>query len=286
MANPIIFSRTIALGGAGASLTLSSIPQTANHLMFRVRARSSNDATAGNHLALRPNASAEAASYDGNTQVFSTASAGQADDGIDLTRHILGNLTHNTAPAGVFNEHWGMIPRYALAEHHVIMSLGFGRAAAADNNAANFETCLSGGSWRPATPTAITSLQILAEIGNIDVGSEITVWGLLDTATASSVKRSAGSLAVDFAGDEFKTLTLTAGDNAFTMTNPALGRVITYVLSGGNGTTTITLPATVKMLEENYVPGQPAFMFLRCVDEIAPEYVATIKNVVSAGGTF
>lgn len=286
MSNPIIFSRSIALGGAGASLVLSSIPQTADHLMFRVRARSSNDATASNHLALRPNSSAEAASYDGNTEVFTTASGGQADDGIDLTRHILGDITHNDAPAGVFNEHWGMIPRYRQAEHHVIMSLGFGRFDGLDTNAANFETCLSAGSWRPATPIAITSLQILAEIGNLDVGSEITVWGLLDTATASSVKRSAGSTTVDFAGDEFKDVGLAAGDNAFSLTNPAIGRVITVALTGGNGTTTITLPATVKMLEENYSPGQPAFMFLRCVNEIGPEYVATIKNVISAGGTF
>lgn len=274
------FSRTATLGAAAATLTLSAIPQTAQHLLVRVRARSDNQTATGLFLGLRLNGDAGPNTYDGNTLRWTTSAAAQPDSGIDLEQFSLGDLTPSDTASGIWNEHLGLLPRYTQAEAHMWASMGFGRFDNVDTSAANFGTYLAGGQHVPSVLAAVTSLVVVPEAGNLAAGSSITVWGLLENADASTIARSAGTVALDFSADEFKDVPLSPGVNAFTATNPRLGRTISARLSGGDGTTSITLPAGTEKLSDSYVAGAAAWLVIRCVDESGPGYIASLRDVI------
>jgi hypothetical protein len=276
----IPFVRQATLAAPAATLSSPTLPATAAHLLFMVRARSDNQTTNNLWLGLRLNAEAGPATYDGNTLRLTSATAGgQASDGIDLNQFVLGDLTPSDTAAGVFGVHWGMIPRYAQAEPHILVAPGFARVDNLDTSDANFGTYLAAGQHKPAVLAAVTSLQLLCQTGNLAVGTQLVVWGLLESGDAAVMARSAGTLAIDFAGDEFKDVTLAAGVNTFTSTNPKLGRTITLRLSGGDGTSSVALPTGTKQLRaSSYVAGSPAWLVIRCVDEVGPGFIATLSQ--------
>lgn len=276
----IPFVRTATLAAPAPTLSSPSLPATAQHLMFLVRARSHNQTAVNLVLGLRLNAEAGPNTYDGNTLRFTSATAGgQADDGIDLEQISLGDLTPSDVESGVWNVHWGLIPRYAQSEPHMVVQLGFGRPDDLNTSDANFATYLGGSQHRPGVNAAVSTLQLFAEVGDLAVGTEITCWGLLGSGDAAVMARTAGAVgAIDFNGDEFKDVTLAPGANVFTSTNPRLGRTISLRLSGGDGTTTVTLPAGTVKLRDTYVAGQAAWLVIRCVDEVGPGFIATLSD--------
>lgn len=278
MGVPIIFSRTASLGAPAATLSLTGIPQTADHLLFRIRCRKDTELTNDEGLYLRVNGSSSniynCQASQATTGAFSTGVGG--DGVLNDTELVIAELATNEGLGAVFQELWGILPDYASSDEHVIMGLGTSMdgATIADLNAHRFNGVIN-----DANP--ITQLNILNEGGdNFAAGTAISVWGLADEGDVSVIARSAGTLTIDFEGDEFKDVTLAAGVNTFTFTNPVLGRNITVFLTGGDGTTSITLPGTVQKLEDNYVAGAAAVMFLRCTNETGPEYIATIKDVI------
>lgn len=275
------FTRTATLAVAGPSLVLSGIPQTAQHLAFIVRARSDN-LTSSVFLGLRLNADAGPNTYDGNTMRFvSAAAAGLQDDGIDLEQVGLQDLVPSDTAAGIWGYTVGWIPRYSVAEPHAVIGQGFSRPDDVATSDANFGTYGVGAQHVPAVLAAVSSLEVIAESGNLAVGSQITVIGFLEQGDATVYQRSAQvGTVLDFAGAAFKDVTLTPGANTFTSTNPRLGRTLTLRCSGGDGTTTIALPAGTEKLSDSYVPGAPAWIAIQCVDEGTPGFVANIRDVL------
>ena len=278
----ISFTRTASLSVAAASLTLSSIPATADHLLVLVRARSDNVTTNNQWLGLRPNNDTGPDTYDGNTLRFVSASAGgQNSDGIDLEQFILGDLCPSDVAAGIFGSHLVVIPRYAVAEPHALISIGFSRIDDVNTSDANFGTYLAGAQHVPAVAAAVSSLVVVPQSGNLAAGSSITVVGLIQSGDAAVIRRTAQvGTVLDFAGDEFKDVTLTPGANTFTATNPRLGRTISLRVSGGDGTTTITLPTGTEILGNTYIAGQAGWIVLRCTDEVAPSFIAQLRDIV------
>lgn len=274
------FVRTATLAAPASTLSSPSLPASAQHLMFLVRARSHDQTAINLFCGLRINGDVGPNTYDGNTLRFVSSSAtGQADDGIDLEQFALGDLTPSDVESGVWNVHWGLIPRYAQAEPHMLLVSGFARPDDSNASDANFGTYLLGGQHRPAVNVAVSTLQVVAETGNLAVGTSITCWGLLESGDAAVMARSPGAVgAIDFNGDEFKDVTLAPGANVFTSTNPRLGRTISLRLSGGDGTTTVSLPAGTVKLRDTYVAGQAAWLVIRCVDEAGPGFIATLAD--------
>lgn len=275
------FTRNAALVAPAASLTLSGIPATADHLLVILRGRSDNVITNNQWLGLRLNGDAGPDTYDGNTLRFVSASAaGQAADGIDLEQWVLGDNTPSDVAAGIFSMHFALIPRYALAEAHMLLSLGFGRIDDVNTSDANFATYLSGAQHVPAVLAAVSSLVLVPQSGNLAAGSSITVIGLLASGDAAVIRRSAQvGTVLDFAGDEFKDATLAPGVNTFTATNPRLGRTISVRVSGGDGTSSIVLPAGTELVANTYVAGQAGWVVLRCTDEAGPAFLAQVRDI-------
>lgn len=278
---PIVFSRSATLGSPAASLSLGSIPQTAQFLMFHIAARLDTSNTDDLSLDMQINASATA-QYDGNTSKGTTASltTGVANDGQNQAAWRLADLTTADAPTGIMTEVWGIIPRYAAAEFHTALWI----ASTVDGAAVTDLWRHFGHGINDSVNAAITSLDLGAETGqNFAAGSKITIWGFGDsgTVTPATIARSAlGSTAIDFLGDEFKDYTASAGANNFTATNVTLGRTISVRISGGDGSTTIGFPSGTQVLENNYSAGNDAWLIIRCTNETGPEFIATLKDIV------
>lgn len=278
---PILFARTATLGSPAASLALNSIPQTAKHLIFNVRARLATSSTDDLSLDMTINGDATA-QYDslvskGNTGGLGT---GLGNDGLNQAAWRLADLSTSDAQAGIFTQVWGYLPRYNEAEFHQALWI----ATTVDGPAVTDLWRKLGAGLNDAVSAAITSLEIAAETAqNLAAGSEITVWGLGEDGTilpTSIARSSLGSAQIDFLGDEFKDYTASAGANNFTAINPTLGRTISVRISGGDGSTTIGFPTGTQVLEDNYVAGQPAWLIIRCTNETGPEFIATLKDVV------
>lgn len=278
----IPFTRSSTLSVAAASLTLGSIPSTADHLLLVIRARSDNVITNNQWLGLRINGDAGPDTYDGNTLRFTSATAGgQAADGIDLEQYILGDNCPSDVAAGIFGTHFAVIPRYAVVEPHAILSLGFSRIDDVNTSDANFGTYLGGAQHVPGVAAAVSSLVVVPQSGNLAAGSSITAIGLIQSGDASVIRRTAQvGTVLDFAGDEFKDVTLAPGVNTFTATNPRLGRTLSLRVSGGDGTTSIVLPTGTELLADSYVAGQAGWAILRCTDEVAPAFIAQLRDII------
>lgn len=88
----------------------------------------------------------------------------------------------------------------------------------------------------------------------------------------SSTRSALPGTVIDFNGDEVRFKTLT-GNTVFTISNPVLGRVIVLQL---DGVFTVTLPATVDIINGDYAPGLGTnFLFLYCDDAATPHYLAS-----------
>ena len=279
MTVPIVFSRTARLSSPAATLTLASIPQTAHDLLFHVRARLDTDMTNNLFLGLRVNGDSSAvyrnvASYATTT----TYATGIVGDGFNVTEHILAELNEaQGATAGMFTTVFGMIPRYSTAEQHAIN--GLGNFIFDDGSAeSEYRRVVSGGYHNSAV--AISSLVLMNETGaNFAADTQLTVYGLAEAGDAIVAARSAGTLALDFEGDEFKDISVVAGANVFTATNARIGRTLQCKLTGGDGTTTLTLPTGTELIDNSYVAGQDAWLTIRCSNEIGPEFIATVKDI-------
>jgi hypothetical protein len=283
MAPPIIFARTVTLGVAGPTLDLTSIPQTADHLFFRIRARKDVDIINDEFLGLRVNANATGI-YSGHASQATTATfnIGVGGDGVlNDTEMAIAELATNEGSGGVFQELFGWIARYTEAENHVLH--GFGTSMdgplIADVKGHRFNYVINDAS-------AITQLNLFNEPGDdFAIGTEISVWGMAGVGDIATVARSAQAGApnpvIDFAGDSLKDYTVTAAVlNSFSASNPRLGRTIKVNLTGGDGASTIAFPVGTEVLENNYVAGADAWLIIECVDEAGPEFIANLKDVV------
>ena len=280
MGSPIIFARNARLTVAGPTISLASIPQTAAHLAVMVNARYATDTTNAQFLGMRFNGDS-GANYRNNASYASTTSFGTGigGDGFGVTQMIIGEVNENQAgTAGMFSNFQGTIPRYAESIAHSLF--GMGQFIIDDGNVeSEYVRHVMGGYHNSLAP--ITQLSVVNEnAANFAIGSEIQVWGFAATGDAHRVARSAGTLALDFAGDAFRDIPLSAGANVFTATNPTLGTLLQCRLSGGDGTSTITLPAGTELLEDSYVAGDPAWLSIRCTDETGPAFIANLKDVL------
>lgn len=86
-----------------------------------------------------------------------------------------------------------------------------------------------------------------------------------------SIARSAlvGTV-IDFSDDEIKYQTL-SGNTTYTIINPALGGIVMLEL---DGVFTVTLPATVTVVNGDYLPSLGTnYLFLFCIDGVTPAYL-------------
>ncbi len=82
---------------------------------------------------------------------------------------------------------------------------------------------------------------------------------------------------IDFSGDEFKYKTLTA-NTTLTIINPKLGAMVVLEV---DGVFTLTLPATVNIINGDYTPGIGVnFLYIICSNEAGPEYQASYTVTV------
>ncbi len=283
MGVPIIFSRTATLGSAGPTLDLTSIPQTADHLFGRIRCRKDTDVTNDEALHLRVNADSSAIyTTHGSLATTATFNIGVGGDGIvNDTEMWLAELATNEGLGGVFQELFFWLPRYSVAEEHVLTGFGTSMdgAAATDVKGHRFNVVIN-------DAAIIDELNLFNQPGDdFAVGTQITVWGLAEEGDVATVARSALTGApnpsIDFDGDELKDYTVTAAVlNTFGQTNPRLGRTIYVNLTGGDGSSTIAFAAGIEVLENNYVAGADAWLVIKCVDEAGPGFIANLKDVV------
>ena len=115
---------------------------------------------------------------------------------------------------------------------------------------------------------AIFAAEIPAGIMNNDANGVFTAGN-----PASIVSRSAQvGTVIDMLGDEIKFMTI-AGNTVFTIINPSVGRMIILEI---DGTFTVTLPASVVVVNGDYLPlTGKNFLHLFCTDAATPEYIAT-----------
>lgn len=283
MAPPIIFSRTASLGAPAATLALTAIPQTADHLLCRIRCRKDTDVTNDEWLGLRVNNDSSGIyNCQASQATTATFNIGVGGDGVlNDTEMTIAELATNEGLGGVFQELFFWLPRYTEAEEHVLMGLGTSMdgVGIADVKGHRFNAIIN-------DANLIDELNLLNEnADDFATGTSITVWGLLEEGDVSSVARSAlggaPNPSIDFDGDEIKDYTVTAAVlNTFGTTNPRLGRTIYVNLTGGDGASTIAFGAGIEVLENNYVAGADAWLIIKCVDEVGPGYIANLKDVI------
>lgn len=105
-------------------------------------------------------------------------------------------------------------------------------------------------------------------------------YGIEDTGDWDLVPAVSSALAgteIDFSGNSIRTKTLSA-NTVFTIINPVQGRTLVLVLDGSY---TVTLPASVTVVESDYSPGLGTnYLWLWCADSGTPTYLAAWKQPV------
>jgi len=278
---PIIFSRTARLSAPAASILLSSIPQTAKDLLLLARVRFDSDLTNNLYVGLRINSDSSAV-YRANatyatTGGYTTAIVG---DGFNTSELILGEVNEaQGGTAGMFATFQGSIMRYASAEPHAVNAHGI--MIFDDGNIDSEYRRTAAGGYHNSS-VAVSSLQLINETGaNFAADSELTVIGFAESGDAAVIARSAlAGTILDFAGDSIKDYTAASGANVLSATNPQLGRTLLVRISGGDGTTTFTLPAGTELTANTYVAGAAGWLSITCVDEAGPAFLATLRDVI------
>ena len=287
MAPPIIFARTDRLTVAGPTLSISSIPSTARHLFWMLRARL--DSATGNNqwIGMRFNGDA-GANYDSVAVETSTSGTfyqvGIAGDGLGITQFILSELNDADAPAGMFTEMWGFISDYGQATQHALQ--GWGQRIFDDGNIeTEYRSTICRGYHDSGV--AISSIDILNEAAdNLAIDSSLTIWGMADVGDVATISRGAlggaptPTLDFDPSADQILDYTATNAAQTFSATNVTLGRELYINVTGGGGSTTLTMPAGTDVLEDNYVAGADAWIIIKVVNETGPQLIANIKDVV------
>ena len=280
MPAPVVFARNHRLSAASPTLQIASIPQTAAHLEILVTTRFDASVTNQQFVGLRINGDSSSV-YRANASQGSTGSlsTGIGGDGYNVAQFVIGEVNEAQANhAGMFGTFRGMIPRYAEAIPHGLVGIG-SQIFDDGNTDTEYQRIVAGG-WHNSA-VAITQLDVFnEEAADFAVGSELQIWGLAESGDLSLISRAAGTLALDFEGEEFLDIALSAGANVFTASNPKLGKLIQARLTGGDGTSTITLPAGTEVLEDSYVAGSAAWLSIRCVDESGPAFIANLKDIL------
>jgi len=277
---PIIFSRTVTLAAPAASITLPSIPQSAKDLLIFARVRFDANTVNDQYVGLRINGDASSV-YRANASFATTAGLTSAivGDGFNTSELILGHVNEDQAgTAGMFATFQASIMRYAQAEPHAVNATGI-FVFDDGNTDSEYRRVMAGGYHNDAV--AVTSLELMNEAADpFAVGSELTVIGFAQTGDAAVVSRAAAAGTVlDFQGPTILDYTASAGANNFTATSLVLGRTLLVRITGGDGTTTIGLPAGTESLGSGYVAGDDAWLSITCVDESLPQFIAQIRDV-------
>jgi len=157
---------TKTLGTAAASIEFTSIPQTFTDLVLVVSGRSTGSlASGGSLLAFRPNGSSSNLSRRSLTGDGSAASSAS-----DTT--IYGRIVPSDHTASTFGNSSFYIPNYTGSTNKSVSV-----DAVSENNATAARIELTAGLW--SQTTAITSITILSESGNLDTGTTASLYGIL-----------------------------------------------------------------------------------------------------------
>jgi hypothetical protein len=152
---------TVGSGGA-ANIEFTSIPQTYTDLVMKVSIRNVND-TADSYLR-----------FNGATTNFSDrwiygTGSGTADSTTNSNIDFL--VTRSTFTANVFGNSEFYIPNYTGSTNKSVSV-----DSVSENNATTSYQLLSAGLW--SQTTAITSIQIVANNGNLAQHSTATLYGI------------------------------------------------------------------------------------------------------------
>lgn len=169
-----LISTSIVTGSAVASITFSSIPGTFKHLRLLVAARSTRS-TLRDGFCMRFNGDT------GNNYRYEDfeaigngppASAGGTSQSFLFLGGIPAATGSETGAVGAIDI---CIPDYAAT---VMQKSASGICmASSDNNTSGQYGSLCGGRW--ASTSAITSVTILANVGNLDVGTVASLYGIV-----------------------------------------------------------------------------------------------------------
>lgn len=158
------------LGAAAASVTFSSIPQTYSHLRVHMLVRGDRSGSNEDNVLVRFNGDT-AANYDRQYTYFTTSASATATVG--QTSILLGNMPASVSTADTSGVHDFLVAGYTVALHKTLISNGLDSF---DNtNAASQLRWASGGKWR--STAAITSITVLAAVGNFVAGSKFSLYG-------------------------------------------------------------------------------------------------------------
>ncbi len=198
---PVAFSVTATADGTSTLLTVSNIPQNADHLLIigQVRSEVAAIVVQGNFQFNGDTG----ANYDASffeVHPASTAITGTSGDGRAQTNLKGPNLAGASSPAGSATSFSAHMPNYSSTTWQKFMT---GESMIVEDVAADSEVNIQtwGGRWRDTS--AITSISLQSNSGDVVIGSTLTVIGLRADSLGSfnsggnAVSRALYSLSAD-----------------------------------------------------------------------------------------
>ena len=158
---------TVTMASATASYTFTSIPQTYTDLICVVSSRS-DDASYQNAVKLY-NINSDTASNYSYTGIFGDGTSASSNRQSNAAFILFGGYT-TTLTSGVYEIHTINIQNYTNTSTYKSV---VGRRSSAGTTG---YVAAAGGLWR--STSAITSLSIAQQIGNLVAGSTITLYGI------------------------------------------------------------------------------------------------------------
>jgi hypothetical protein len=159
---------TKTLGTAAAQIEFTSIPQTYTDLLFLVSGRSSNTGDVYNNLFITVNGTSSGYSerllYGNGSAVGSVGEA--------LTRFRFFYISTLSATSNTFGSGQLYIPNYAGATNKSMSS-----ESVAENNGTATLQSITAHLW--SNTAAITTVRFALDVGNLVVGSTISLYGIL-----------------------------------------------------------------------------------------------------------
>jgi len=220
MANHVLLE-TIDLTQTVSSVTFDLIPQTGyTDLKIIASARSTRGTYAEDGLGIKLNASTSGYTY----KILGSTGSGFYNLDTAYEQTWVCNIPASTATSGVFGVAEAYIPNYAGS-----FAKSYSVEGAAENNSSTGYMTI--GAILQSSTSAITSITLLAQNGNLLVGSTFSLYGVakLNTTPAIAPKATGGNIVAND-GTYWYHAFLTSG--TFT---PQTGLSCNYLVVGGGG---------------------------------------------------
>ena len=168
---PVKIADTTVAGASVASIDFTSVPSVYAHLMVVAYLRSAIVSTLDSVLVRLNNDSG--ASYD-SQHLYGTAATVAASETFGATQVVAGECPGSTAGANLFGGLDIWLPHYAnAANNKVLRSFSAHKIGTASGNLKALNVA---GFWR--SNTAISRVMLLANGGNLEIGSRATLYGI------------------------------------------------------------------------------------------------------------